>query len=100
VHLRLGRLLTDPRPGVRIQVLDLLPTARDLDAGLWLRRLSHDPNDMVRAAALRAMSEEPLIDLSDRIDQMARSDPSPSVCQLAQFYLRSLKSFRDPAEKP
>ena len=46
------------------------------------------------------MSQQTLIDLSDRIDQMARSDPSPSVCQLAQFYLRSLKPTRDPAAKP
>jgi hypothetical protein len=99
-HIRLGRLLTDPNPVVRLQVLDDLDKTPDLDPGVWLRRLSHDPSPAVRVAAVRAMSRQTLIDLSDRIDQMARSDPSPSVCQLAQFYLRSLKPARDPAAKP
>jgi hypothetical protein len=94
-HLRLARLLTDPRPGQRLRVIDYLrpllqeersARAADLDPGLWLRRLSHDPSPAVRAAALRLMSRQRLVDLSDRIDQMARTDPSPTVCQLAQFY--------------
>jgi hypothetical protein len=58
-----------------------------LDPGLWLRRLSHDPSPSVRVAAMRAMTQQNFVDLSDRIDQMARTDPSPTVCQLAQFYL-------------
>ena len=86
-HLELGRLLTDPNPSKRVQVIDHLREAPDLDPGLWLRRLSHDPADSVRAAAVRVMSKLTLIDLTDRIDQMARSDPSPSVAQLAQYYL-------------
>ena len=61
--------------------------AHDLDPGLWLRRLSHDPVESVRAAAVRRMSKETVIDLTDRIDQMARSDPSPTVAQLARYYL-------------
>ena len=44
--------------------------------------------------------QQTLIDLSDRIDQMARSDPSPTVCQLAQFYLHSLKIPQNTAEMP
>jgi hypothetical protein len=87
-HLHLGRLLTDPSPRKRLQVLDHLGVASDLDPGLWLRRLSHDNSPAVRLAAVRVMSEQDLIDLSDRIDQMARSDPSPTVCQIAQFYHR------------
>ena len=61
----------------------------DIDPGLWLRRLSHDPSPAVRVAALRLMWRQKLVDLSDRIDQMARTDDSPTVCQLAQFYLTS-----------
>src|SRR5262249_52828824 len=99
-HIRLGRLLTDPNPVVRLRVLDDLYKTPELDPGVWLRRLSHDPSPAVRAAAVRAMSQQTLIDLSDRIDQIARSDPSPTVCQLARFYLRSLQSSRDAAEKP
>jgi hypothetical protein len=86
-YLELGRLLTDPRPAARLQVLDRLRGSTELDPGLWLRRLSHDPAPSVRAAALRAMTQQSFVDLSDRIDQMARTDPSPTVCQLAQFYL-------------
>jgi hypothetical protein len=85
-HLHLGRLLTDPHPGTRLEVLDHLGQVADLDPGLWLRRLSQDNSPAVRVAALRAMSQQKLVDLSDRIDQMAQSDPSPTVCQLARYY--------------
>jgi hypothetical protein len=34
------------------------------------------------------MSQQRVVDLTDRIDQMARSDPSPTVCNLAQYYLQ------------
>jgi hypothetical protein len=90
-YVELGRLLTDPRPTHRLQVLDQLRSSGDLDPGLWLRRLSHDPSPAVRVAAMRAMTQTPYIDLSDRIDQMARSDPSPTVCQLARYYLNCPK---------
>jgi hypothetical protein len=92
IHLHLGRLLTHPQPVQRLRVLDHLTRAPDLDPGLWLRRLSHDPSPAVRTAALRAMSEERQLDLSDRIDQMARSDPSPTVSQLAVYYRRQTRA--------
>lgn len=89
-HLELGRLLTHPQPTTRLQVLDrihaMLDTETDLDPGVWLRRLSHDNSPAVRAAALRLMSQQSVIDLKDRIDQMARNDPSPTVSQLARYY--------------
>ncbi|HTU19851.1 MAG TPA: HEAT repeat domain-containing protein [Gemmataceae bacterium] len=86
-YLELGRLLTDPQPGKRLQVLDRLRQSTELDSGLWLRRLSHDPAPSVRVAAMRAMTQQSFVDLSDRIDQIAREDASPTVRQLAQFYL-------------
>jgi hypothetical protein len=88
-YLELGRLLTDPRPTKRLQVLDRLSESTELDPGLWLRRLSQDPSPSVRVAAMRAMTQQSFVELSDRIDQMARTDPSPTVCQLAQFYLNA-----------
>ncbi len=97
-HIHLGRLLTHPHPRVRLEVLDHLGR-EDLDPGLWLRRLSHDSSPGVRAAALRVMSQQSLLDLSDRIDQMARSDPSPSVAQLARFYLDSRRQPEPPARR-
>src|SRR5262249_16657006 len=88
-YLELGRLLTDPQPAKRLQVLHRLRDPTEPDPGLWLRRLSHDPSPSVRVAAMRAMTQQGFVDLSDRIDQMARTDPSPTVCQLAQFYLNN-----------
>jgi len=91
-QIRLGRLITDERPAVRLQVLASIEDCSDLEPGVWLRRLSHDPEPAVRIAALRAATEQSVVDLSDRIDQMAQSDPSPSVCQLARYYLSYQKS--------
>jgi hypothetical protein len=88
-HLKLGRLLTDSRASVRLQVLDYMHPNSDLEPGVWLRLLSVDAEPAVRVAAVRAAVSHPLVDLSDRIDQMAQSDPSPTVCQLARYYLSS-----------
>ncbi|OAI45844.1 hypothetical protein AYO44_02265 [Planctomycetaceae bacterium SCGC AG-212-F19] len=82
----LGRLISDAHPGVRLQVVDNLGRARDLEPGVWLRRLSHDPAPAVRAAAIRAAGESNF-DLSERVRQMAQNDPSPTVRQLADYYL-------------
>src|SRR5581483_8097547 len=86
-HLKLARLVTDPRPVNRLRVLDHLFDDGSLDPAVWLRRLSHDPSPAVRAAAVRAMSRQAAVDLTDRLDQMARSDPSPTVRDLARYYL-------------
>jgi hypothetical protein len=88
-HLKLGRLLTDARASVRLQVLDYLHPNSGLEPGVWLRLLSVDAEPAVRVAAVRAAAGHPQVDLSDRIDQMAQSDPSPTVCQLARYYLSS-----------
>ena len=86
-YIDLGRLLTDPRPDQRLQVLDRLRESTELDPGLWLRRLSHDSSPSVRVAAVRAMTQQKFVDLSDRIDQIAREDSNPTVRQLAHYYL-------------
>jgi HEAT repeat protein len=90
-HIRLGRLLTDEQHQVRLQVLDHLSRAGDLDPGVWLRYLSQDPVPSVRAAAMRAATDHfPQVTFSDRLEQM-RADPEPSVRQLAGHYLREKK---------
>jgi HEAT repeat protein len=89
--IQLIRLVTDHRPTVRMEVLFRLRDRNDLDAGLWLRRLSHDPSEAVRLAAVRAAVEQELADLTDRLDEMARTDPSPTVCQWARYYLACQK---------
>ncbi len=86
-YIELGRLLTDAKPSKRLQVLDRLRESTELDPGLWLRRLSHDPSPSVRVAAIRAMTQQSFVDLSERIDDMARNDATPTVRQLARYYL-------------
>jgi hypothetical protein len=93
-HLKLGRLITDSRAAVRLEVLHQL-RATDLEPGVWLRRLSHDPAPAVRAAAVRAAAEQPLVDLSERLKQMAQGDPSPTVQQLATHYLTRRQATSD-----
>jgi hypothetical protein len=88
IHIKLARLITDLRAGQRLQVVHHLRDAEDLDAGVWLLRLSQDASPAVRAAAIRFAAEEPAADFRDRLRQMATDDPSPSVQQLARFYLK------------
>jgi hypothetical protein len=100
--LKVGRLLTDERPAVRLQVLNYLRADSDLEPGVWLRLLSVDPEPAVRVAAVRAAAADTRVDLSDRMDQMVRSDPSPTVSQLARYYLSSQQrrsSSTLPAER-
>jgi hypothetical protein len=90
-HIRLGRLLTDARPSVRLEVLDHMHRTTDIDPGVWLRHLSHDPVASVRAAAMRAATwDYPQVSFSDRLEQMC-ADASPTVGQLAQYYLPQKK---------
>jgi hypothetical protein len=99
-HIHLGRLMSDSRPGVRLQVIDLLRRTNDLEPGVWLRQLSHDSVPAVRAAAVRAAREQEIRSLKDRLEQMAQNDPSPSIRQLAQYYLSAQRSgSRDQAEQ-
>jgi hypothetical protein len=93
-HLRIGKLLTDGRPGVRLQVLELLAGANDLEPAVWIRRLSHDPAPAVRAAAIRAAGEQQHAELNDRLQQMAQNDPCPTVRQLAHYYYLSTRKDR------
>jgi hypothetical protein len=90
-QIGLGRLITDPAPRVRLQVLTCLRMDDETDvyAGVWLRHLSHDPAPEVRIGAIRAIRDEGLTELNDRIDQMARNDPSPTVCDFARRCLAS-----------
>jgi hypothetical protein len=91
-HIRLGRMLTDPDHHVRLNVLDELhsPQAREIDPGIWLRYLTHDPMPSVRFAAARAAVERRYatpVDLRDRLEEMSHSDPSITVRQLTAFEL-------------
>jgi len=99
-QLKLSRLLTDDDPAVRLQVLEYLHRRSDLEPGVWLRRLSHDSERAVRAAALRTAAEQTLVDLSDRMAQMAQSDPSPTICELARYFLSYQKRRQSQPSRP
>lgn len=97
-HIHLGRMITDPSPGKRLEVLDLMLEDPELDQGVWLRKLSHDPSAAVRGASLRAMAMQSMVDMSDRIEQMARTDPSKTVVELAAYYRKLAKNNTPAAE--
>jgi hypothetical protein len=86
-QLRMGRLITDPHAKTRMHVLFCLGQGTDVEPTAWLRRLTCDPVAAVRAAAIRAAAEEPSVDLKEEIRQMAQNDPSPTVRQMARYYL-------------
>jgi hypothetical protein len=91
-QIRLGRLLSHPDYQVRLNVLDELRRAPELvDRGLWLRRLSHDAMPSVRVAAARVMARQKDSNLTGRLEEMARDDPSPTVSELADYYLRQAR---------
>jgi hypothetical protein len=90
-HIKMAQQISDPRPGERLQVVHYLHEVDDLDPGVWLQRLSQDAAPAVRAAAIRFAAEEPgAVDFRERIQQMAHDDPSPTVQQLARYYLKML----------
>jgi hypothetical protein len=90
--IHLGRLLTDPSPLKRLQVIDFLPTDDQIDPRQWLQRLSQDPVPIVRAGAARA-ALDPEYRCDDefraRIRQMAMSDPDGTVRQIADGLLKT-----------
>jgi HEAT repeat protein len=86
-QIKLGRLMSAADAQTRLQVLGCLSQTAGLEPAVWLRRLSHDPAPAVRAAAVRAALEFPQVDLADRLEQIVQNDPSPTVRQLAHYYL-------------
>jgi hypothetical protein len=82
-HIRLGRLLTDARAKVRLDVLQHLHEAEDLHPEVWLQRLSQDRSAAVRAGAIR-YAFDARIDLGKRLSQMEQGDPDDTVRQTAR----------------
>ncbi len=88
----IGWCLYHPDPAQRLNVLDHLRRGADVEPGVWLRELSHDDSPAVRLAAVRVMSQQDRVDLSDRLEQMAAGDPSPTVSQMARLYQKWAKT--------
>ncbi len=90
--VRLGRLLTDPLPTVRLELLVALNDNTEVDLSAWLKRLSEDPSPAVRAATARLIEERRVVQLADRLAEMARSDPDMTVRQTVAFHLLRMQS--------
>jgi HEAT repeat protein len=89
-HIKLAKLISDAQPSQRIKVVHHLNDADDLDSGTWLLHLSQDQSPAVRAAAIRFAANDPATaDFQPRLLQMAQQDPSPTVRQLAAYYLQA-----------
>jgi len=86
-HILLARLISDERPAARLEVLRHLGEVRDLEPGVWLRRLCQDPSAAVRAAAVRAAAGQTRVDLTDQLRDLAQNDASPTVRQIAGYYV-------------
>jgi HEAT repeat protein len=99
-EIRLGRLLTHPRPSARLELLVLLRDDGELDLNTWLRRLSEDPAPAVRAAATRLADERQVFQLADRLSEMATADPDFTVRQAAAYYRRQLEPAVRPVRAP
>lgn len=87
-NILMARLMSAPQARDRLQVVHHLDEDAELNIGVWLDRLSRDPSPAVRAAALRAAMSQSRADLRPRILQMAQQDGSPTVRQLALYYLQ------------
>ncbi len=61
VHLSLARQLTSPNSAVRLKLAQSLPRTGGIDPRPWLLRLSEDPDQSVRSAALSILrtSQDP-----------------------------------------
>jgi hypothetical protein len=91
-HIKLAKLITDARPGYRIQVVNNLHDADDFGLAVWMQHLSEDPSPAVRAALIRFAAEDPAgADFEEGIVKMSREDPSPTVRQLALHYLKTVQ---------
>jgi hypothetical protein len=86
-QIELGKLMTHPQPTVRAQVPARVVEFPDLDTRVWLDRLSRDPSPAVRAALVRTVGEARDMRMRDRVREMAGNDPSPTVRELADYYL-------------
>jgi hypothetical protein len=94
LEIQLARLITDQRPKERLKVLVYLHRTRYETPGAWIGRLCDDPEPAVKIAAIRAAAEHPAAGLVERVKDLAQSDRSPTVRQVAEAYLQMMEHRR------
>jgi HEAT repeat protein len=87
-QVMLARLVTDPRPAARAEVPALVLQTPELDAVIWMEKLTRDPAPAVRAATARALGEEGDAKLHTLIRHLAERDSDPTVQEIARYFLR------------
>jgi len=85
-QIRLGKLMADPKPVKRLEVLDHLSTTRDIDPMIWLKKMSNDPSPAVRAAAARALNQERTSQSENQTAKVSFSEMNETVKKLGSFY--------------
>ncbi|QDU20401.1 HEAT repeat domain-containing protein [Urbifossiella limnaea] len=102
-EIRLGRRLTNPDPGERLDLLLDLRSDDDVpDAEPWLERLARDADPGVRAGAARVAAEmaaERRQALPPWVTRLAEADPEPTVRRIAAYY-RAASGRVDGAVRP
>ena len=91
-QVALGRLITSPKPELRASVIPLLKEHDDVDPVVWLLRLSNDPDELVRAKAVEAMTGRTDPEVCARLREMASKDASPTVRAAASKLVTQLRT--------
>lgn len=92
-EIRLGRRYAAPNPAERQKLLIDLADEDELDATVWIERLTADSDPSVRAGAARLAADRNA-DLVDRLAQMSRSDPDATVRRIAEYYRQKMLARR------
>ncbi len=87
-RIRLGKMMTGPKPFKWLEVLDDLPARRDIDPTILLRKMSKNSSPSVRTAAVRAILFERNGEKGKTVIKKERN-ASESVMNSATFYEKS-----------
>ncbi len=99
-QITLGRLISSPKAELRASVIPLMKDRQDLDPAVWLIRLSHDADELVRTKAIEAMTGMTSRDVAERLREMAAKDSSPAVRAVAGKLVASLGGSETTASLP
>lgn len=82
-QIDLGRHVVHPMPRMRAAAVSLIQSQTDIDPTLWLVFLSRDSDPSVRSKAAEALASSSAPEAIQRLGEMAASDPSPEVREVA-----------------
>jgi hypothetical protein len=86
-HIGFARMLYHPKPELRASLIPLIRNRTDIDPVVWLLRLTEDPEESVRIAAIEALADRNDSEVQNRLATLASSDPAPSVREAAASHV-------------